>query len=468
MELAIGILIGAAIGGLAVGVWAVRQRATARAAAERVGDHERLREELEAARRDLAVAAERIRRVEELEALRESLTAELQELRTRHASLAQSHEDERRHHEEKLALMEKAREELAHRFKVLSQEILEKQSQSFDQRQHERLDTILKPLSEKIQRFEKQVHDAYDKEGKERAGLLNEVKRLAEQSHRMSEEADSLARALKGQSKTRGDWGEVMLENLLQHAGLQKDIEYRTQANYTTGEGRRLQPDVVVELPDDKCLIIDSKVNLVDWIAANDAEEDDARTAAIARLGAGIRTHVADLGSKQYQTLEDARTVDFVLLFVPIEVAFASVMAADPTLYGDALDRNVVITSPTTLLATMRTIAMIWRYDRQERNAHKIAVEAGKMYDKLVSFCESFQEVGQRLDQAHAAWDTSRKRLRDGHGDLIGKAEKVRRMGARTSKKLRREWTEVEAGSETEPPSIEADAEGAEGAETDT
>ena len=234
-----------------------------------------------------------------------------------------------------------------------------------------------------------------------------------------------------------------MLEQLLQHAGLRREQEYRVQVTGTNDDGARLQPDVVVDLPDDKHLIIDSKLSLVAWMACSEADDDESRQTAKKALSLAVREHVKQLSAKKYEQLFDLVSVDFVLMFIPIEGAFAEVVSSDLTLYQDALDKNIVLVSPTTLLATMRTIAAIWRYDRQERHAFKIAEAAGKMYDQFVMYTESLNKVGERLDQAQDAFQQARNRLTDGRGNLVRRAQIVRELGAKAAKRLDQSVTEL-------------------------
>jgi DNA recombination protein RmuC len=266
--------------------------------------------------------------------------------------------------------------------------------------------------------------------------LQEQLKNLMSTNARLGDEAAQLARALTGQAKTRGDWGEQILEQLLQHAGLRRGHEYRTQVTGTTAEGDRLQPDIVVDLPDKKHVIIDSKLSLIPWIAVSEAPHDEARHSALKALHVAVREHLKQLSLKNYEHLFDLVSVDFVLMFIPIEGAFAEVVGTDPTIYQEALDKNVVIVSPTTLLATLRTIAAIWRYDRQEQHAFKIAEAAGKMYDQFVLYTEVLNKVGERLDQAQDAFEQARSRLSDGRGNLIRRAQIVKELGAKAAKRF--------------------------------
>lgn len=464
MFLLIGLAVGAGLG-FTIAMW--------RATSERA----RLQTERDEARSDGAARASGLERdvdslrgqLDEVKSERGALRGELDDARSEtaraRAEVAQARqqlESERKAAEEKLALLGDAKKALTDQFKALAADTLKANSQTFGEAQKERLESLLKPFSERIKRFETQVKEAYETEGKERAGLKQQLKQLAELNVQMSEDAKSLSQALKGQSKTRGDWGEIILERLLQAAGLREGHEYRTQASYAGEDGSRLQPDVVIDLPDDKHLVVDAKLNLISWLQVTDASEVAEIEVARKGLANGIRTHMRQLGSKNYQQLYGLETVDFVLMFIPIEAAFSEALTHDHTLYQDALNQNIVLVSPTTLLATMRTIAAIWRYDRQEQNAFKIADLAGKMYDQLTRYVESFEKVGERLRQAQSSYDEAHRRLVSGRGDLIGRAEKVRIMGAKAAKRLGKDLRELAMGAdaldddEDEEPPTEA------------
>lgn len=461
MFLLIGLAVGAGLG-FAVAMWR---------SAARLSDLRAERDEERAAGAARASGLERdvesLRaQLEEAKAERSALRGDLESARAEtgraRADLAQARqqlESERHAAEEKLALLGDAKKALADQFKALAAESLEANSKTFGEANKERLESLLKPFSERIERFQSQVKEAYETEGKERAGLKQELKQLAELNLQMSEDAKSLSQALKGQAKTRGDWGEIILERLLQAAGLREGHEYRTQASYRDEDGSRLQPDVVVDLPDDKHIVIDAKLNLIAWLQVSDATEPVEIEVARKGLSTAIRTHMRQLGGKNYQQLYGIDTVDFVLMFIPIEAAFSEALTHDHTLYQDALNQNIVLVSPTTLLATMRTIAAIWRYDRQEQNAFKIADLAGKMYDQLTRYVESFEKVGERLRQAQGSYDEAHRRLVSGRGDLIGRAEKVRAMGAKAAKRLGKDLRELALGADAVEDQEEAEAE---------
>lgn len=344
---------------------------------------------------------------------------------------------------EQLRLLDEVRARMAEQFQALATQALRQQGEQVAAQQHERLGALLGPLREHLGRFETQVRQSYETEVRERVDLKAELKQLAALNARMSSGAEQLTRALTGQAKTRGDWGEVVLERLLEAAGLRQGQEYRVQESFTAADGSRLRPDVIIALPDDKALIIDSKLPLLPWMRLCEAADVGAQNLARAELIAALRGHVRDLASKNYPALHQVRAIDFVLLFVPVEGAFHEILAADAALYLDALERNVVLVSPTTLLATLRTVAAIWRGERQEKHALAIAEQAGKMYDQLVQYTDSLQAVGERLRQAQEAWDQAHRRLGSGRGNLLRRAEQVRNLGAKAAKRLSRELLEA-------------------------
>ena len=359
------------------------------------------------------------------------------------ARLEQQLVDAKASHHEQLQMLEQAKAALTNQFKAIAAEALKSNADTVSKQQQDRLGDVLAPLKERLQHFERQVKDAYDKENRERISLQEQLKNLMAANSRLGEEAAQLARALTSQAKTRGDWGEQMLEQLLQHAGLRRDLEYRVQVTGTSEDGSRLQPDVVIDLPDEKHLVIDSKLSLVSWMELVEAEEESARTGARKALALAVREHVKQLSAKKYESLFQLASVDFVLMFIPIEGAFAEVITYDRALYQEAMDSNIVLVSPTTLLATMRTIAAIWRYDRQERHAFQIAAAAGKMYDQLVAYTDSLDKVGDRIRQAQEAFDQAQTRLVSGRGNVIRRAEIVKELGAKAAKKIGKELSEL-------------------------
>jgi DNA recombination protein RmuC len=357
-------------------------------------------------------------------------------LREQAAGLKSTLEQEKKQASEKLALLENAKEKLSTEFKNIANEIFDNKQKVFSERSREQLDGLLKPLSERIKDFEKKVEETYDKESKERFSLAKEVKSLQQLNARISEDAINLTNALKGQSKTQGTWGEIVLERVLERSGLVKGREYEIQISLKNEDGRRLQPDVIVHLPEGKDVIIDSKVSLTAY-ERYCSEDDEAERGKELNLHIqSLRSHIKGLGEKDYQKLETIRSLDFVLLFIPIEAAFSLAIQHDGDLFGEAFDKNIVLVAPSTLLATLRTIQNIWRYEQQNHNAQKIATTAGRLYDKFVAFVLDVEEIGERIESTQKAYDKAHNKLVSGRGNLINRAEGMRELGVKVSKAL--------------------------------
>lgn len=332
--------------------------------------------------------------------------------------------------------IETIKKQLNTEFQVIANKILEEKTQKFTERNSKSLDQILAPFKEKIQLFEEKVDKTYKAESDERNSLKGMVKELMEQSLRIKDEANNLTRALKGDSKKQGNWGEVILERVLERSGLSRDREYRLQASMMGEDGRRLQPDAIIDLPDDKHLVIDSKVSLVAYERWVNADTDEDREIFARQHVQSIENHVKGLAAKNYHDLYQINSPDFVLLFMPIESAFSMSITYKADLFSDAWDRRVVIVSPSTLLATLRTIASMWKQERQTRNVLEIAKEAGALYDKFVGFLQDMEKVGRQLDNAARSHEEATKKLSTGPGNLIKKAEKLKKLGARASKQI--------------------------------
>ncbi|MEI2759816.1 MAG: DNA recombination protein RmuC [Bacteroidia bacterium] len=357
------------------------------------------------------------------------LTAEHASLNTKNTDL-----------QEKLNAQKTEIEQLQQRFKTefenLANKILEEKSVKFTEQNRINLDLVLNPLKEKIKDFEDKVEKTYKTESSERISLKEQIKNLLDLNKQLSSEANNLATALKGDNKMQGNWGEMVLEKILESSGLIKDQEYRTQVVTTNIEGDRIKPDVMVFLPEQKHLIIDSKVSLVAYSQMISSADETERSKATALHIQSVKNHIKLLSEKGYQTAAGYNTPDFVLLFMPIEPAFSVVMQADPEIYQFAWDKKIVIVSPTTLLATLRTVASIWKQERQVKNALLIAEEGGKMYDKLVLFIADMISIGKKMDGAKEDYVEAMKKLTDGSGNLIGKAQKMKELGAKAQKSL--------------------------------
>jgi DNA recombination protein RmuC len=368
----------------------------------------------------------------ELEAERNKFHALTSELAQRKAT--------NQHLEEKLSSQKQELEELQNRFsrefENLANRILEEKSQKFTEQNKINLDNILNPLKEKIKDFEQKVDVSYKTEAAERNSLKGEIKNLVELNKQISEEANNLAKALKGDTKKQGNWGEIILEKILERSGLVKDREYKTQVSIKNDEGSRQQPDVVIYLPDNKHIIIDSKVSLLAYDGFIKATVDEEREQRMKEHIASVKNHIRLLSEKSYQTSADFFSPDFVLLFMPIESSFSIAIQADQELFSFAWDRKIVIVSPTTLLATLKTIESIWKQERQTRNALEIAEQGGKLYDKFVGFIEDLTLIGKKMDEAKLNYTEAMKKLYEGKGNLVRSTEKLRELGAKSVKNL--------------------------------
>lgn len=331
--------------------------------------------------------------------------------------------------------MEKIQEKFSLEFKNLANEIFEEKSKKFTDQNKVNLGELLNPLREKITEFEKKV-ELNSKESLEQSTALREqLKGLRELNQQMTREAENLTRALKGDAKTQGNWGEFILESILERSGLEKGREYLVQESFTNEEGRRFQPDVIIRLPEDKNIIIDSKVSLIAYEKYVTGDERDRDVNLKAHI-LSIRNHLKGLNLKQYEQLHGVKGLDFILMFVPIEPAFSTAVQSDVQLFNDAYDKNIVIVSPSTLMATLRTIANIWKNEYQSQNALEIARQGGDLYDKFVAFTEDLVKVGNSLDSTQKVYREAMKKLYEGRGNLVNRASKIKELGAKTSKIL--------------------------------
>jgi DNA recombination protein RmuC len=337
---------------------------------------------------------------------------------------------------EKIELLQAAREQMKAEFSVLANRIFQEKSEKMVQDNKSSLDTTLGPLKTQLTDFRKRVEDVYDKETRDRVSLRAELEQLKQLNTRMSEDAVNLTRALKGDKKTQGNWGEVVLERVLEQSGLRKGTEYETQVNLQAEDGSRRLPDVIIRLPENKDVVVDSKVSLVDYEQYINAETDEDKDNYLQRHVLAVANHISGLSVKEYEKLEGIRSLDFVLLFIPIESAFIAAFDADPGMFKKAYDKQVIVVSPTTLLATLRTIQSIWRYEHQNRNAEKIAAQAGGIFDQFSLVIESLDEVGRNLDRAQNSFDLAHKRLSTGKGNMVRRVQQLEELGARTKKKL--------------------------------
>ena len=367
------------------------------------------------------------------------LKSEIQSYREELAAVKTSLDLERRQFEEKLSLLNESREQLVITFKNIANEIFEDKSKKFTATNKETLNAVLSPLQDRIQQFEKRVEETYDKESKERFSLAKEIENLQKLNTRISEEAVNLTNALKGDNKAQGSWGEFVLESILEKSGLVRGREYEVQVSLKDEEGGKAQPDVIVHLPESRDIIIDAKVSLKAWDAYSASEEESIKEEALKQHIASIRNHVKLLSNKDYQNLIGVNSLDYVFLFMPIEAAYSAALQEDPDLFQFAFERNIIFVVPTTLLTTLKTVQNLWRLAQQNQNANEIAERAGALYDKFVAFVDDLDEVGQRIDATKNSFEKAHNKLLSGRGNLIKRAESLKQLGAKTSKKHKAE-----------------------------
>lgn len=352
---------------------------------------------------------------------------------------------EKKNLEEKLNSQKEELESLHERFKTefenLANKILKSNSEEFTSANKKNIDEILNPLKERIQTFEKKVEEAYDKELRDKISLKEEVKKLYELNSKISTEAQNLTLALKGDVKKQGNWGEVILERILERSGLSRGREYEREVVSENSEGKQIRPDVIIHLPEEKHIIIDSKVSLIAYERYVNASSEEERDASVKEHLTSMKAHIKGLAEKHYQSSKAFNTPDFVLMFVPIESSFALAVKQDQEVFNFAWENKIVIVSPSTLLATLKTIASIWKQEYQNRNVMEIARQGGALYDQFVSFCTDMQKLGKKLEEANTTYGNTYKKLAEGRGNLVRRAEKMRELGAKAKKQLPEELT---------------------------
>ena len=330
--------------------------------------------------------------------------------------------------------LEEIQKKFSSEFENLAQKILETKSEKFTKQNKENLDHLLKPLQEKIEKFEKRVAATHKDNIDYHAALRQQIIGLTELNEQMSREATNLTKALKGDSKFQGNWGELVLERVLEKSGLERDREFFVQQSFTNDQGQRLLPDVVLHLPEGKRMIIDSKVSLTSYERYINCEDEEERLKYLKEHVNSLKKHVEQLSAKNYFELYDIESPDFVLLFVPIEPAFALALNHDNSLYTSAFEKNIVIVTPTTLLATLRTIDSMWTNEKQQQNAIEIATQAGRLYDAFHRLSEDLLKVGDQMDRAKGSYSEAMRRLTDGPGNLVSRVEKLKKLGAKATK----------------------------------
>jgi DNA recombination protein RmuC len=381
-------------------------------------------------------------------------TAELEagrlteQLKQQELQFAQQLKQQEQQWSEKIDLLTGARVELSNQFKTLANEILEEKTKRFTEQNQTNLSQLLTPLAEKIKSFQQKVEEVYVQEGKDRSALSEQVKLLMGMNQQLSDDTGKLTRALTTSAKAQGDLGEMILEKILESSGLRKDEEYFVQNSFVNEDSRQVRPDVIVKLPESKHLIIDSKVSLTAYNEYVNAETDEVRKVALARHMDSVRKHIKELAEKNYQSLHQLQSIDFACMFIPIEGAFMAAISNDSELWGSSYERNVLLVSPSTLLFVVRTVAHLWRQERQKQNVQDIVNRGAELYDKLVGFVDDLKSVGDRLEQAKTSYGQALSKLSTGKGNVIRQAEMLKGLGVKPKKALPVEL--VEAGAEDE------------------
>ncbi len=390
----------------------------------------------------LAVAEERLSLLAQKESELLVLQQQLLELKTENADLNARQQEQHKSNAEKIRLLQDAESQLKTQFENLAHKIFEERGKQFAEHNKVSIETLVAPLKQQLGEFKNRVESVYDNETKDRISLREEIVSLRRDTAKMNQEALNLTRALKGDHKTQGNWGEMILERVLEQSGLRKGIEYDTQGAFRDEDNRLFKPDVIVRLPENKDVIIDSKVSLLAYERYCSADDDKQRIEALKQHTEAVRNHIKGLSNKDYSSLKGLRSLDFVLLFMPIEAAFMAAFQADEKLFNDAFEHKIVVVTPTTLLATLRTVQNIWRYEQQNENARLIADKAGGLYDKIRGFVEDIEKLGNQLSTVQRTYDGIVNKLSSGSGNLLRQASAFEELGVKVKKKLPKSLTE--------------------------
>ncbi|MFP5597301.1 DNA recombination protein RmuC [Kluyvera sp. 142486] len=441
MDIAVVIYALVALAGMAIG-WLAASYRVAQQRAEQLAEERDVYSELSAAKQQIAQNAHWREECEllnnELRNLREinsSLEVDLREVTT-------LLETTRQHGDEKYRLMLNSEQRLSEQFENLANRIFEQSNRRVEEQNRQSLHGLLTPLREQLDGFRRQVQESFGQEARERHTLAHEIRNLQQLNAQMAQEAVNLTRALKGDNKTQGNWGEVVLTRVLEASGLREGHEYETQVSINTDVNSRMQPDVIVRLPHRKDVVVDAKMTLVAYERYFNAEDDYTREAALQEHIAAVRNHIRMLGRKDYQQLPGLRSLDYVLMFIPVEPAFLLALDRQPELISEALKNNIMLVSPTTLLVALRTIANLWRYEHQSRNAQHIAERASRLYDKMRLFVDDMSAIGQSLDKAQDNYRQAMKKLTTGRGNLLTQAEAFRHLGVEVKREINPELVE--------------------------
>jgi len=390
----------------------------------------------------LAVAEERLALFNQKEAEIHDLQQRLLQLKTENADLNARQQEQHKSNAEKIRLLQDAEAQLKTQFENLAHKIFEERGKQFVEHNKVSIESLVTPLKEQLGEFKNRIENVYDNETKDRISLREEIVSLRRDTQKMNQEALNLTRALKGDHKTQGNWGEMILEKVLERSGLRKGIEYETQGAFRDEDKRLFKPDVIIRLPDNKDIIIDSKVSLVAYERYCSTEDEAERIEALKQHTDAVRNHIKGLSDKDYSSLKGLRSLDFVLLFMPIEAAFMAAFQTDEKLFNDAFEHKIVVVTPTTLLATLRTVQNIWRYEQQNENARLIADKAGSLYDKIRGFVEDIEKLGNQLSTVQKTYDGIVNKLTTGNGNLLRQASAFEELGVKIKKKLPKSLTE--------------------------
>ncbi len=366
----------------------------------------------------------------------QSLEDQCRRLAGRNAGLEEALALAKQQAREQMEFFRQSRRQLEQDFRLLAQEVLSEKGERLAAEHEAGIRGLLEPVREQLRDFRKKVEDVYDRESRDRVAMIREIEHLKRLNERISADAIRLTDALRGSSKVQGQWGEMLLEKLLEDSGLRRGSEFDTQVAMQNGDGERQQPDVIVHLPGGREIIIDAKVSLTAYVRAHQATDRKQQEQLLARHVESVKKHVASLSAKRYQDLLDLGNLDFVLLFIPVEGAFQAALGRRPEMLQEAMRKKVILCSPSSLLAILRTIHHLWRLDEQNRNSLAIAKQAGNLYDKFVGFAEAFEEIGLRLDQTRKSWQTAKKRLVTGRGNLVSRARALRELGVEPGREL--------------------------------
>lgn len=365
-----------------------------------------------------------------------ALNQESNQLRESNAELGKTLEHERAHTEEKVQLLEEAKQQLANEFKVLANKIFDSKQSQLTEFNKQSVEAAIKPMNAALESFKQRVETVHKEDLEGRASLVEQLKQLQALNSKMSTEAQNLTQALKGDSKTQGNWGELILERLLERSGLREGVEFDREKSFVSGEGRRLRPDVIINLPDKKHIVVDSKVSLLHYEQALNSGTTHLRDTALKQHLKSLKAHIDALAEKRYEHLERLNAPDFTLMFLPVEGAYLMAIEADSSIFEHAFEKSVAVVTPTTLFTTLKTIEQLWRYERQSENTVKLIRRAAEVHDKFVGFVETFEKVGTQFDTAHKSYQKARSQMMQGSGNLIRQAEMLKDLAGKTKKEI--------------------------------